>query len=70
MKIEILSPFFKCQEEQTVFLSHFYSLPDYKSLVTTEARFQLRLKSTADPAVFQQVKDICDNWNTSCKVVD
>jgi len=70
MKIEILGPFFKCEEDEKAFFSRIYSLPGYDSVVGKGRTFQLILKNGYESISVNQVQEICDIWNTKFKVLD
>ncbi|TNC83163.1 MAG: hypothetical protein C9356_01590 [Oleiphilus sp.] len=70
MKIEIKSPFFKCEEDENVFFTRLYALPGFESVMGNGGSVYLILKNGSESVVVKQVQDICDFWNTKFKVLD
>lgn len=70
MKIEILRPIFKCEEDENIFFSRLYSLPGYDTVVGKGRSLYLTLKNGSENATVNKVQETCDIWNTTYRVLD
>jgi len=69
MLIEIASPIFKCAEDENIFYSRLYGLPNFNSAVSKGSNVHLTLADTFSDAVFEELQIICDVWGATFKVV-
>jgi len=69
MLIEIASPIFKCEEDENIFFSRLYGLPNFNSAISKGLNVHLTLADTSNDAAFEELQIICDVWGTAFKVV-
>ena len=69
MLIRILTPIFKCQEDQNIFFSRLRGLPGYESAVGRAEGFHLTLTGQAEQEAIEELNALCDVWNTTFEVL-
>ncbi|TGN41831.1 hypothetical protein [Marinobacter confluentis] len=70
MKIEILVPFFKCEEDENIFFSRISSLLGYDRVVVKGKYLYLTLKDDSGNLALDQVQEISDFWGITYKVLE
>lgn len=69
MVIEIAGPVFKCSEDENIFFERIYALPGYKEVVGRGRNLYLTIKDLSGKEIAQELREICNIWNTSFTVV-
>lgn len=68
IKAEIIAPIFRCEADESIFLSRLYELEGFQSLAATDTKLYLELKViSADDSLFE-LREICDMWHAEYKV--
>ena len=70
MLIEISVPVFKCEEDENVFFSRLYELPNYDSVLGKGLNLYLRLTENPKEAVIEELQVICNMWGTTFRVLE
>ena len=70
MLIEISVPVFKCEEDENVFFSRLYELPNYDSVIGKGLNLYLRLTENPNETVIEELQVICNMWGTTFRVLE
>jgi len=69
MLFEIVSPVFRCADDEDVFLSRLCELPCYDKVVVKGRNLYLHIAADADGVLIDQLQEICSFWHTTFKPV-
>lgn len=74
MKLEITEPIFKCTEDKNIFIARLSEIVGFVKVVSCEnvggRGFNLYLDvNISDETVLKEVREICDLWHVSYKVL-
>lgn len=70
MLIEISGPVFRCEEDEKVFFSRLYGMPNYDSVIGKGLNLYLTLTENSKETVIEELQAICNMWGTTFKVLE
>lgn len=70
MKVEIGKSVFKCQEDESIFLTRLAELPGFEKLLDNKISFYLFLSVIERSHALESLQEICDLWHTSYILIE
>jgi hypothetical protein len=70
VKVEIGKPVFKCQEDESIFLTRLTELTGFETLLDNKISFYLFLSTTETSKTLESLQEICDLWYTSYTLLE
>lgn len=70
MRIEIVSPSFKCESDENIFFGRLQRLKGVEGIVGEGRHLYLTLNSEFQDEAVSELQAMCDFWNTSYQVVE
>ncbi|RBP47118.1 hypothetical protein [Arenicella xantha] len=70
MLIEIVTPVFKCEADQSIFFSRLSGLPNYRRAANRGENIYMSLSQHPKQTALEELQMICHMWGTTFKVVE